>query len=143
MANKSLGGCVLDTNSLVSAFLFPESLPGQVLDTVLANGRLLTSLETAAELALVLRRSKFDRYLTAKRREELAAATIAASEMIEVVSSVRECRDANDDKFLELALDGNAESIVTGDSDLLALHPWRGIKILTPHAALGYFASLS
>jgi putative PIN family toxin of toxin-antitoxin system len=113
------------------------------LAAILADGRLIASLETATELAAVLRRSKFDRYLTAKRREELAAATIAASEMIEVTSSIRECRDLGDDKFLELALDGNAEAIVTGDSDLLALHPWRGIKILTPHAALAFFASIS
>ena len=46
--------------------------------------------------------------------------------------SVRECRDPKDDKFLELALAANARVIVTGDNDLLVLHPWRGIEILRP-----------
>jgi uncharacterized protein len=45
---------------------------------------------------------------------------------------VTECRDPKDDKFLELALDGKAEVLVTGDSDLLCMHPWRGIAILSP-----------
>ena len=44
-----------------------------------------------------------------------------------------DCRDPKDDKFLELALNGKATHIVSGDEDLLVLHPFRGIPILTPH----------
>ena len=40
------------------------------------------------------------------------------------------------DKFLALALDGRAETIVTGDEDLLVLHPWRGVRIVRPAAFL-------
>ena len=50
---------------------------------------------------------------------------------IEVSRVVRECRDPKDDKFLEVALNGKADLIVTGGADLLALHPWRDIAILS------------
>jgi predicted nucleic acid-binding protein len=45
---------------------------------------------------------------------------------------VRACRDPKDDKFLELAVSGAACCVVTGDQDLLALHPFRSVSILTP-----------
>lgn len=45
---------------------------------------------------------------------------------------VRECRDPKDDKCLEVGLNGRADVIVTGDADLLGMHPWRGIAILSP-----------
>jgi len=48
---------------------------------------------------------------------------------------VRVCRDPKDDKFLELAVDGQTQMLVTGDKDLLALSPYRDIQILTPAAA--------
>jgi predicted nucleic acid-binding protein len=53
--------------------------------------------------------------------------------MVPITSSIRACRDARDDKLLELAVDGRADLIVTGDLDLLELHPFRGIAILTPN----------
>ena len=49
---------------------------------------------------------------------------------------MRVCRDPKDDKFLELAVDGQAQMLVTGDKDLLALSPYRDIQILTPATAL-------
>lgn len=45
---------------------------------------------------------------------------------------IRACRDPKDDKFLELAVNGSASLIITGDKDLLALDPFRGIGIITP-----------
>lgn len=56
--------------------------------------------------------------------------------MIEVHDLVTECRDPNDNKFLELALSGQGSHIVTGDVDLLVLHPFRGIAIVTPQSFL-------
>lgn len=44
---------------------------------------------------------------------------------------INECRDPKDNKYLELAVSGKAECIVTGDDDLLVLNPWRVIEILT------------
>ena len=52
--------------------------------------------------------------------------------MVPTVQIVRECRDPKNDKFLEVALNGRADVIITGDVDLLRMHPWREIEILTP-----------
>jgi len=131
---------VLDTNTLASAYLFPNSSPGKALDFVLGHAVLLMSLAVASEVADVLRREKFDRYLTLRRREELVASTIRDSEFIEPVSRLTDCRDPNDNKFLELAVDGTSAAIVSGDADLLSLHPFRGIPILTASDFLVQFA---
>ena len=52
--------------------------------------------------------------------------------MVEIVDSIRICRDPKDDKILELAISGNADCIVTGDDDLLVLNPFREVAIVTP-----------
>jgi uncharacterized protein len=44
---------------------------------------------------------------------------------------VQECRDPKDDKILELALNGQARYIISGDKDLLVLNPFRDVKIVT------------
>jgi putative PIN family toxin of toxin-antitoxin system len=56
----------------------------------------------------------------------------ASAETVPTVHIVRACRDPKDDKFLEVALNGTADAIVTGDADLLEMHPWRGIEVVTP-----------
>jgi predicted nucleic acid-binding protein len=53
-----------------------------------------------------------------------------------IIYSIQACRDPRDDKFLEVAVHGQSDLIVTGDGDLLALHPFRGIDILAPAAYL-------
>jgi len=57
---------------------------------------------------------------------------LTSAEFVPIVQLVRECREPKDDKFLEVALNGRADVIVTGDADLLVLHPWREIAILSP-----------
>jgi len=51
---------------------------------------------------------------------------------VPIIYPVRECRDPDDDRFLEVALNGRANVILTGDRDLLSFHPWRGMAILAP-----------
>ena len=58
------------------------------------------------------------------------------AEWVAVTSTVRLCRDPKDDKFLELAVDGEAHWLVTGDQDLLALSPFRTVTVLTPAQVL-------
>lgn len=65
-------------------------------------------------------------------RLALGRALVAQMAEQPIRKRIRACRDPKDDKFLELAVSGNADVIVTGDKDLLALHPFRGIAILTP-----------
>ena len=123
---------VLDTNVAVSAALLRRSTPRKALDQVLEQGSLLISVETIAELDEVLRRPRFNRYLREEGRLEFLGELVRGSELVEVTAQVAVCRDPNDDKFLELAVSGAATSIVSGDGDLLALHPFRGIAILSP-----------
>jgi hypothetical protein len=123
---------VLDVNALVSAFLFPESAPGRVLEFVLREHELLMSLELAAEAIEVFRRPKFDRYLARERREELVIGTIRTSVFVQTTETISACRDSDDNRVLEQAVAGGASAIVTGDRDLLALEPFRGIVILSP-----------
>lgn len=123
---------VIDTGVVVSAALLPGSAPRQAVDRALALGRLLVSSETLFELDDVLRRPKFDKYVTEEHRLELLAALVHQAELVEITERIRECRDSQDDKFLELAVCGNASHHVTGDADLLCMSPYREIRILTP-----------
>jgi putative PIN family toxin of toxin-antitoxin system len=97
---------------------------------------LLVSVETWAELTDVLLRPKFNRYLSTSVRLQTLVDFRLTVKLIEVTARVAECRHPKDDKFLELALSGHADLILTGDNDLLVLHPWREIAILTPHQYL-------
>lgn len=79
----------------------------------------------------VLGRQKFDRYLTREEREEFLEALVERAVLIDLVIEVRACRDPKDDQILELALNGEAEYIISGDRDLLVLNPFQGVKIVT------------
>ena len=122
---------IVDTNVAASAIAFPGSTPDRAL--VVAQGALvLASQATLFELIAVVERPKWDGYIDRQLRSRLLSEYMSACEMISVITSIRACRHPKDDKFLELAVDGRADLILTGDKDLLALHPFRGIAILTP-----------
>src|SRR5580704_10852087 len=103
---------VIDTSVAVSAVLLPRSVPWQALDSAAARGKLLVSEETIAELDEVLRRPKFDKYVSEEERLEFLAALAQTAEQIEVTEAVFDCRNAKDNKFLELAVSGRATHIV-------------------------------
>jgi len=130
MTNKP--GFVFDTNTLISALLFRDSIPRKAFDRALEKGKILISLNVVAELNEVLAREKFNKYVSEQERVEFLIALLQEAIFIEVVEVVTECRDPHDDKFLELAVNGNAEYIISGDRDLLSLHPFREIAIVTP-----------
>ncbi len=127
---------VLDTNILVSAVLLPHSVPRRVFDHVIRNARLLHSDAVISELSDVLSRPKFDRYISASDRLEFLAKTVRDAESVEVIVSITACRDPGDNKFLELAVAGSVSHLITGDEDLLALNPIRGIAIVRPQEVL-------
>ena len=122
---------VADTNVLVSQLILPESLPARALRKTELESLLLVSDATMYELADVLSRDKFDRYVSRDDRKAFLLKLGAIAEFVPIVQLVRECRDPKDDKFLELAVNGRADVIITGDDDLLAMNPWRGIAVLT------------
>jgi uncharacterized protein len=122
---------VVDTNVLVSRLILPQSVPAQAVRRAL-DSILLFSEATMNELADVLSRSKFDPYVARRNRKHFVRELCAIGEFVPIIQLVRVCRDPNDDKFLEVALNGRADLIITGDADLLAMHLWREIRIISP-----------
>jgi putative PIN family toxin of toxin-antitoxin system len=127
---------VVDTNVLISRLLLPASVSGRAVRKAVGAGQLIISEATMEELATVLGRPKFDPYVSIADRQEFVRILGRISEMIPVVRAVRACRDPRDDKFLEVAVNGRADLIVTGDRDLLELNPFMGIAIFSPAAYL-------
>ena len=125
---------VLDTNVLISGLLSTTSTPARAVERAINNGQLIASTATLRELMLKLLSPKFDPYVSRERRDALLLRLAPLIEIVEVVQAVRASRDPHDDKFLEVAVNGRADLIVSGDGDLLALNPFRGIAILTPAA---------
>lgn len=134
---------VFDTNVIVSALLFEQSTPGQAFHTALDRGQILVSLPTIKELSEVLGRKKFDRYLLRDEREQFLAALLQEAFLVEISEQIHVCRDHRDNKFLELAVSGNADCLVSGDDDLLQLGVFREIPIITPDQFLSLFGSPS
>lgn len=127
---NSSGHYVFDTNVLVSALIFEQSRPGQAFRRALQVGQILLSLPVLKEVNEVMSREKFERYVTAEDREEFLEALVGRARFLDPSEPIRVCRDPKDDKFLELAVSGGASCIISGDEDLLALSPFRGIEIL-------------
>ena len=121
---------VIDTNTLISAFLFRYSNPRKAFEKAVKIGKVSASLETYDEFNEVLLRPKFDKYISLD--EKLLALKYFRELAIfaEISATITDCRDPKDNKFLELAISASASCIITGDKDLLVLHPFRGIPIL-------------
>ena len=134
---------VVDTNVLISALLAANSVPGLAMSKAEDSGQLLASIETLAEIEEVLRRPKFDRFLSLEMRLEFLKRYRDATRLIRISSPIRACRDPRDDKFLEVAVHGQADLILSGDADLLVLDPFGRVRIVAPQAFLastGQFA---
>ena len=130
---KSRERYVFDTNVIISALLFEQSKPAQAFHAALDRGEILLSLPILKELYEVLNREKFNRYLLLEERERFIAAFLRESILVDINESLRACRDPKDDKFLELAINGEATCIISGDEDLLELNPFRNIPIMKPY----------
>ena len=122
---------VVDTNVFVSAALKTSSLPSIVVRWVDRHGGLLKSAVTEQEVLLVLQRSHVAAVTPPFFLADLSK-MLAAAELVTITERIAACRDPRDDKFLELAVNGHADLIVSGDRDLLALNPFRGIAIIAP-----------
>ena len=133
--NKERARGVFDNNVLVSAALL-AGVPRQAFDQLLDNGTVLVSVPVLLELAEVLNREKFDKYVTRDERMRFMVGFLKVAEMVEISKTIVVCRDPKDDKLLELAVGGNADFLVTGDKDLLVLNPFRSVEIITPREFL-------
>ena len=134
---------VLDTNVLVSRLILPDSIPAQAARLAINKGVILLSNNTLVELSSVLSRHKFDNYVSVSDHKKFVEKLTGIGEKVEIFEEIQSCRDPKDNKFLELAVNGNAQVIMTGDKDLLDLHPFRDISILTPTQFLSAYSDLS
>lgn len=131
--------CVFDTNTLISALLVRDSVPRAAFDKALDHYQILVSEATADEFDEVAGREKFDRYLRERERERFMELFYRDAAYVSVEENVGASRDPDDDKFLALAVAGEASVIVSGDDDLLSLDPFRGIRIVRPRTFVEAF----
>ncbi len=131
---------VIDTNVLISALLFKSSVPFRAIALAEKQGIILYSEATLKELERVLNRPKFDKYLSQEERQVFLLKLISSSQLVTITEKIVVCRDEKDNKFLELAVSGHANIIITGDLDLLVLNPFQGVAILTPDQFIDKFA---
>ncbi|MGM0532011.1 MAG: putative toxin-antitoxin system toxin component, PIN family [Bacteroidota bacterium] len=127
---------IADTNILISAALINDSSPGISLRKAINIGNILFSQSTMEELLVTLKKAKLKKYIRTKDRFVFINRIMRKAIFVEVNHKINECRDPKDNKFLELALSGNADCIISGDEDLLILDPFRGIPILTANEFL-------
>lgn len=104
------------------------------MDTALSQGVVLASVETLGELARVLGRRKMRRYLGGEEATAFVALYSQKVVPVIVVSRRSRSRDADDDAFVNLAVEGAADWLVTGDRDLLVLGAVERTRIVTPAA---------
>ena len=124
---------VFDTSTLVSAALRAGSVPYQTLVKAFATCEVCASVETLAELNTVMARKKFDRYLERELRLSFVALVSRQVHLFVVPEGAIApgCRDPKDDKFLALVMAAGADALVSSDEDLLVMHPWRGVPVIT------------
>ena len=134
MAKK--GRFVFDTNVIVSALLIKKSVARRAFDKARGAGDILLSFETIEELYEVLNRPDFDRYISEDERLQFLTILVKEASLVEIAEHVKECRDPKDDKFLELAVSGKADFIISGDEDLQVLNPFRKIAVVSPREFL-------
>ncbi len=124
---------VLDTNTLMSSLIFENSVPRKATSKAFLECDVVYSSETLSELERVIQYPKFDKYTNQDAKDAFITKFKRRSFLIEnIKTSIIACRDPKDDKFLTLAVAANADYIVSGDADLLVLHPFQGIQIIKP-----------
>lgn len=123
---------VFDASALVGALLKPDSVPERALLLARTSEAVCLSAAVEAEIREVFARPKFRKYLTSGRAERVLDLLTASAVWAVPTEAVTDCRDAKDNKYLELALATGASTIVASDDDLLALDPWRGVRIVSP-----------
>jgi putative PIN family toxin of toxin-antitoxin system len=135
---KKISKFVLDTNTLISAFLLSStSIVAKAYYKT--EGKIVYSEETFNEFSDVFIRPKFDRYLSLTKRLAIIEDLKTLAEIIPITTVVTACRDPKDNKFLELAVESGASCIITGDMDLLVLNPFEGVPIMTAGDFLNAF----
>ena len=134
---------VFDTSTLIGVMLQPRSLPAQVFYHAIKYHRLLASSETMEELVEVTQRNKLDRFRKREERLTVLAYYQNLVVTVPVTEVMTDCRDEKDNKFLSVAVSGQADILVSSDEDLLVLNPYRDIPVLTARQYAEQFGLLT
>jgi uncharacterized protein len=123
---------VIDTNVLISAAILPKSKIGKLLELIVDNFVIAQNESTFAELESRIQREKFDRYFGDNGRIVFLTRLAQTVENFPIETQVQISRDADDDKFIGLAIDSGATILISGDLDLKDVKTYKGIEILSP-----------
>lgn len=121
---------VVDTNIWVTYLFKANNLFISRMDRLLVAHTLLYSENTLQELIETLQKPKLLRFLDTQNNSAFIRLYRQTGEKIKVTSNVLECRDPKDNQFLALAMDGNADFLITGDKDLLTLGVFNRVPIV-------------
>jgi len=127
MKNKNV---ILDTNLWIS-FLISKDY--SFLDNYVLKGKvkLVFSEELFSEFISIAERPKFKKYFSNSDVDKLIQTIDKYGILIKVTSEIKLCRDIKDNFLLNLAIDSNADFLVTGDKDLLEIKNIHKTNILT------------
>lgn len=120
---------IIDTNLWIS-FLITRDL--KALDAQIKAGKIkvIFSLELIKEFLTIANRPKFKKYFSTEDIEQLIDLFEFYGELVQVQNKVELCRDPKDDFLLSLAIESNANYLITGDQDLLDLKIIQKTKII-------------
>ncbi len=131
---------VVDWDVLVSAALSINGGSSQAIERAEDFHQMIVSENTLREFSDILLKTKFDKYF---RPIDVRFAIISRysnkCELIIPFHRIKICRDPNDDMYLELALSGKVNCIITGDPDLQVLNPFENIPIISSKEFLERF----
>ena len=101
------------------------------MNWVIINCEILFSDEVYFEISEVLKRPKFKKYFPDREPDNLLIQIAAVAQHVKTSEKITACRDPKDNMYLELAVAGKADCIISGDKALRDLHPFRGIPIIS------------
>lgn len=130
---------ICDTNILLSSLISETTPPAQTVDYIRKYGMFSFSQETLTEFEDVLKRPKFDKFLSKEKRSSFINQIFELSVFYEVNQKVDICRDPKDNKFLDVAIASYADYLITGDDDLLVLERIGNTSIITPRKFIDIF----
>jgi putative PIN family toxin of toxin-antitoxin system len=123
--------------------LSPDGTPAQVVRDLLLNGAVVFSDATFNELETRLWRPKFDRYISLETRRSILRDIKGAAHWVSIPAEMTAqtyCCDPDDDVFIHTALAAQAQYLISGDKDLLAVPQISGLSIVSPAQALALLA---
>ena len=121
---------VIDTNLLISYIIRGGNSP---LSTVIKNENhiILASSELIEEYVSVLMRPKFQKYFDTVNVADILNGFIKLLTLVHVDSTVKLCRDPNDDFIIQLAISSEADFLITGDNDILILESFGNCQFIS------------